>query len=98
MAETSTCPMCGHEKTTPECPACGEVSPQPPSKVKSYIKELFIPTIIGCFAGAFVLGPFMRSPGDPSGISHGAACGGFLGLAAGFVLRRMRINKRDESV
>jgi len=44
------------------------------------------PILAGVILGAILLAPYMASPVDPSGHTHGAALGALLGLVAAFAI------------
>jgi len=53
------------------------------------LRTLLIPSFafVGAFIGSWILAPYYRGPGDPSGQSVGAAFGLAYGMAAGVLLR-----------
>jgi hypothetical protein len=70
--------------------------PKKPSNIRMFLAAAFI----GCLIGRSVLGPYIkvpRGPADPFGrraYSHGAAYGGFIGLAIAVSYSVVREHRR----
>jgi hypothetical protein len=54
------------------------------------------PVPLGLVIGAVALGPYFRSPSDPSGQFIGAGWGGLIGLLLAIALRITRPSKRGK--
>jgi hypothetical protein len=72
----------------------GSAGKEPPRTQPPSLLSWIWPVPVGLMFGTFILAPFARSPGDPSGHSIGAGLGGALGLAVALVLRIVLRAKR----